>query len=132
MLFRSAVKYLEDTFPIPADKATAQFGGGLQHHLRDFSHHPTPVGLVCSILTQFTGKVYGTDVSGAFHGVNLSDDGLALIGRSVPEKIMFGVLNWAFHLVSDMAGSSGSILKGSLGTGLPGPLGVRIQNDKRM
>ena len=117
-----AVKYLEDTFPIPADKATAQFGGGLQHHLRDFSHHPTPVGLVCSILTQFTGKVYGTDVSGAFHGVNLSDDGLALIGRSVPEKIMFGVLNWAFHLVSDMAGSSGSILKGSLGTGLPGPL----------
>ena len=63
-----------------------------------------------TILTQFTGKVYGTDVSGAFHGVNLSDDGLALIGRSVPEKIMFGVLNWAFHLVSDMAGSSGSIL----------------------
>lgn len=117
-----AVKYLEDAFPIPADKATAQFGGGLQHHLRDFSHHPTPVGLVCSILTQFTGKVYGTDVSGVFHGVNLSDDGLALIGRSVPEKIMFGVLNWAFHLVSDMAGSSGSILKGSLGTGLPGPL----------
>lgn len=117
-----AVKYLEDTFPIPADKATAQFGGGLQHHLRDFSHHPTPAGLVCSILTQFTGKVYGTDVSGVFHGVNLSDDGLALIGRSIPEKIMFGVLNWAFHLVSDMAGSSGSILKGSLGTGLPGPL----------
>lgn len=117
-----AVNYLEDTFPIPADKATAQFGGGLQHHLRDFSHHPTPAGLVCSILTQFTGKVYGTDISGVFHGVNLSDDGLALIGRSIPEKIMFGVLNWAFHLVSDMAGSSGSILKGSLGTGLPGPL----------
>ena len=117
-----AVKYLEDAFPIPADKATAQFGGGLQHHLRDFSHHPTPVGLVCSILTQFTGKVYGTDVSGMFQGVNLSDDGLALIGKSIPEKIMFGVINWAFHLVSDMAGSSGSIMKGSLGTGLPGPL----------
>lgn len=117
-----AVKFLEDAFPIPADKVTTQFGGGLQHHLRDFSHHPTPVGLVCSILTQFTGKVYGTDVAGVFHGVNLSDDGVALIGRSIPEKIMFGVLNWAFHLVSDMAGSSGSILKGSLGTGLPGPL----------
>lgn len=117
-----AVKFLEDAFPIPADKVTTQFGGGLQHHLRDFSHRPTPVGLVCSILTQFTGKVYGTDVAGVFHGVNLSDDGVALIGRSIPEKIMFGVLNWAFHLVSDMAGSSGSILKGSLGTGLPGPL----------
>ena len=117
-----AVKFLEDAFPIPADKVTTQFGGGLQHHLWDFSHRPTPVGLVCSILTQFTGKVYGTDVAGVFHGVNLSDDGVALIGRSIPEKIMFGVLNWAFHLVSDMAGSSGSILKGSLGTGLPGPL----------
>ena len=117
-----AVKYLEDAFPIPADKATAQFGGGLQHHLRDFSHHPTPVGLVCSILTQFTGKVYGPDVSGVFRGVELTADGLALIGRSIPEKIMFGVINWAFHLVSDMAGSSSSIMKGSLGTGLPGPL----------
>ncbi len=117
-----AVKYLEDAFPIPADKATAQFGGGVQHHLRDFSHHPTPVGLVCSILTQFAGKVYGTDVSGVFQGVKLSDDGLTLIGRSIPEKIMFGVINWAFHLVSDMAGCSGSILKGGLGTGLPGPL----------
>ena len=45
-----AIKHLEDQFPIAADKATAAFGGGLQHHLRDFSHHPTPVGLVCSIL----------------------------------------------------------------------------------
>ena len=35
---------------------------------------------------------------------------------------MLGVINWAYHLVSDMAGSSGSIMKGSLGTGLPGPL----------
>ena len=57
-----AIKHLEYQFPIAADKATAAFGGGLQHHLRDFSHHPTPVGLVCSILTQFTGNVYGTDI----------------------------------------------------------------------
>lgn len=117
-----AIKYLEDTFPIAADKATAQFGGGLQHHLRDFSHHPTPVGLVCSILTQFTGKVYGTDVSGAFQTVKLNEDGLALIGKNIPEKIMFGAVNWAFHMVSDIAGSSSSVMKGSFGTGLPGPL----------
>ncbi len=117
-----AIKYLEDTFPIAADKATAQFGGGLQHHLRDFSHHPTPVGLVCSILTQFTGKVYGTDVSGAFQTVKLNEDGLALIGKNIPEKIMFGAVNWAFHMVSDIAGSSSSVMEGSVGTGLPGPL----------
>ncbi len=117
-----AIKYLEDMFPIAADKATAQFGGGLQHHLRDFSHHPTPVGLVCSILTQFTGKVYGTDVSGSFQAVKLNEEGLALIGKSLPEKIMFGAVNWAFHMASDIAGSSSSVMKSSFGTGLPGPL----------
>ena len=117
-----AIKYLENKFPIAADKATAAFGGGLQHHLRDFSHHPTPVGLVCSILTQFTGNVYGTDVSGKFKAVQLAEDGLALVGKSIPEKITFGVVNWFFHMVSDVAGSSGSVMKGSFGTGLPGPL----------
>ncbi len=117
-----AVRYLEEMFPIAADKATDAFGGGLQHHLRDFSHHPTPVGLICSILTQFTGKVYGTDVHGAFMAVTLEADGLALVGRNFPEKITFGVINWIFHMASDVAGSSGSIMKGSLGTGLPGPI----------
>ena len=117
-----AIKYLENKFPIAADKVTAAFGGGLQHHLRDFSHHPTPVGLVCSILTQFTGNVYGTDVSGKFKAVQLAEDGLALVGKSIPEKITFGVVNWFFHMVSDVAGSSGSVMKGSFGTGLPGPL----------
>ena len=105
-----------------ADKATAAFGGGLQHHLRDFSHHPTPVGLVCSILTQFTGNVYGTDVAGAFQCVPLNKDGLNLVGKSFPEKIMFGAVNWFFHMVSDVAGSSGTVMKDSFGTGLPGPL----------
>lgn len=117
-----AIKHLEDQFPIAADKATAAFGGGLQHHLRDFSHHPTPLGLVCSILTQFTGNVYGTDVAGAFQCVPLNKDGLNLVGKSFPEKIMFGAVNWFFHMFSDVAGSSGSVMKGSFGTGLPGPL----------
>ena len=117
-----AVEYLEKRFPIAADKATNAFGGGLQHHLRDFSHHPTPVGLICSILTQFTGKVYGTDVNGAFMSVALGADGLALVGSDFAEKITFGVINWIFHMVSDVAGSSKSIMKESTGTGLPGPI----------
>lgn len=117
-----AVKHLEEDFPIAADKATNAFGGGLQHHLRDFSHHPTPVGLICSIMTQFTGKVYGTDVAGKFNAIQLNEDGLALVGKNFQEKITFGVINWFFHLASDVAGSSGSIMKGSVGTGLPGPL----------
>lgn len=117
-----AVKYLEDKFPIAADKATVDFGGGLQHHLRDFSHHPTPIGLFFSLLTQFTNKVYGTDVAGVFKVVDLKKEDLILVGKNFPEKVTFGVVNWFFHMVSDMAGSSSSILDGKSGTGLPGPL----------
>jgi hypothetical protein len=114
------VRFLEQKFPIPADSATNIFGGGLQHHLRDFSHHPTPIGLVFSLLTQFTGKVYGTDVTGRFiiEDLQCSD----FIGKDFHTKLSIGVFNWIFHMVSDIAGSSGSIAMGKRGTGLPGPL----------
>lgn len=115
-----AIRHLEEKFPIAADKATNDFGGGLQHHLRDFSHHPTPVGLFFSLLTQFTGNAYGTDVTGVFKVVPVG--ATELIGKNFPEKITFGVVKWFFHMVSDMAGSSTSVGKGNLGTGLPGPL----------
>lgn len=59
-----AVRFLEKKYPIVADKVTNDLGGGKQHHLRDFSHHPTPIGLMFSLLTQFTHKVYGTDTAG--------------------------------------------------------------------
>ena len=32
---KKCVKFLEEKFPIPADGNTPDFGGGLQHHLRD-------------------------------------------------------------------------------------------------
>jgi hypothetical protein len=119
---QGAVKFLEDNFPLAADKATNDFGGGLQHHLRDFSHNPTIVGLFFSFLTQFTHKVYGTDVAGRFLAVELKESDLILVGNTFPEKVTFGIVNWFFHMVSDMAGSSSSIAKGSIGTGLPGPI----------
>lgn len=122
-----AVKYLEDKYPVAADKVTNDFGGGLQHHLRDFSHHPTPVGLFFSLLTQFTNKVYGTDVAGLFRVVELKESDLILIGKNLPEKVTFGVINWFFHMVSDMAGSSSSIYVGKTGTGLPGPIGSLLK-----
>ena len=116
-----AIRFLEKKFPLAADKLTAEFGSGLQHHLRDFSHHPSLVGLACSILSQFTGKGYGTDTAGRFVVFELPaavfDPDCPLIGRNVPEKIAFGTLFWAMHLVSDMAGSSSNPGKG---TGIPG------------
>ena len=117
-----AIRFLEKTFPFVGDKLTAAFGGGLQHHLRDFSHHPSPVGLVCSILMQFTGKGFGTATDGSFLIVDLPAEALKdgkLFGRNSEEKFLYGTLYWMLHLISDMAGSSAT--PGS-GTGIPGPL----------
>lgn len=117
----NAVKFLEGNFPLASDGNTSDYGGGLQHHLRDFAHHPTIVGLLFSLLTQFTNKAYGTDVNGSFLVVNVVDKSKMFIGDDVPSKIFFGTVKWFFHLVSDMAGSSSTAGK-SGGTGLPGPI----------
>lgn len=118
---KGAVAFLEEKFKIPADGNTPDFGGGLQHHLRDFAHHPTIVGLIFSLLTQFTGMSYGTDTSGMFIIVPVPEKSKAFIGDSVPDKIFRGTVIWLFHLISDIAGSSSTAgLSG--GTGIPGPI----------
>ena len=116
-ILRAAIRFLEEKFPLAADKVTAEMGGGLQHHLRDFEHHPSPLGLFFSVLTQFTRQAYGTDTAGSFMVVDLPAD--AAIGKNFNEKIAFGTVRWLFHLVSDMAGSSNTP---GAGTGIPGPI----------
>ncbi len=101
----------------PSDPNLNDFGGGLQHHLRDFAHHPTLVGLAFSILTQFTKMCYGTDTAGKFIVVPVKD--LRRIGDTVYKKIVYATVYWFFHLVSDMAGTGDAV---GGGTGLPGPI----------
>lgn len=116
-----AVKYLENKYPIPADGNTTDFGGGLQHHLRDFAHHPTIVGLIFSLMTQFTEHSYGTDTSGIFIVVPVPEKSKIFIGKDISDKIFKGTIIWFFHLISDVAGSSSTAgLNG--GTGIPGPI----------
>lgn len=112
-----AIRFLEDRFSIPQDKLAAKFGGGRQHHLRDFAHHPTPLGLFFSILGQFTQEGYGTDTAGAFVRPKFPEG--TPIGKNVHEKIALGTINWIFHLVSDLDGSESNPGKG---TGIPGPI----------
>ncbi len=114
---KGAIGHLEKKYGAPSDSNTPQFGGGLQHHLRDFAHHPTPVGMVFSLLTQFTCKSYGTNTAGAFIIVDVKDT--TLIGDDLPQKLLFGVVYWCLHLVSDMAGSNATP---GAGTGIPGPI----------
>lgn len=118
---KSSVKFLEEKFPLASDGNTPGFGGGLQHHLRDFAHHPTLAGLVFSLLTQFTYKSYGTDTAGHFLVLDVPEKSRIFIGEDIPQKILYGTIIWFFHLVSDVAGSSSTAgLTG--GTGIPGPL----------
>lgn len=118
---KGAVEFLEENYHLPSDGNTPDFGGGLQHHLRDFAHHPTIAGLIFSLLTQFTEKSYGTDTNGVFKIEDVKEASKAFIGDDVADKILFGTITWFFHLVSDMAGSSSSAGK-SGGTGIPGPM----------
>jgi len=119
---QGAIKHLEGKFGAPSDSVAADFGSGLQHHLRDFAHHPTPVGLAFSMLTQFTGNAYGTNKVGIFQVVPVTDK--TFIGDDFPKKILFGTVFWLLHMVSDMAGSSANP---GAGTGLPGPIGSLLK-----
>ena len=111
-----AIRFLEK-FGTPSDSVYSALGGARQHHLWDFAHHASPVGLAFSLLTQFTGNAYGTNTAGAFISVPITDT--TFIGSNFSSKITFGLVYWVLHLASDMAGSSGT--PGG-GTGIPGPI----------
>lgn len=114
-----AVKNLEQrtTRSFASDPNLGDFGGGLQHHLRDFAHHVSPLGLFFSLLTQFTGMCYGTNTAGKFISTAVIDK--SRIGSTVGEKLSNGIIEWFFHIASDMNGSTGHV---GGGTGLPGPI----------
>ncbi|MDO4483718.1 MAG: hypothetical protein Q4C54_04595 [Clostridia bacterium] len=114
---KDAIECLEKKFPFNSDRLVNEFGGAKQHHLWDFSHHFSVLGLLCAILTQFTGKVFGTNKDGIFIVREVPD--YQIKGKNFVEKILFGTVNWFFHMVSDMAGSSQCIGRG---TGIPGPI----------
>lgn len=117
------VSFLEQKFGLPSDNLWSGKGVKINtwsHHLDDFAHHPTPVGLFFSILTQFTGKGYFQNWSGESFAFEVVDD--SLIGNDITSKLFAGTFNWFGHLMSDAAGSSGALTAGSSGMGIPGPL----------
>lgn len=114
-----AIRHLEKSFEFAADGSTDDFGGGRQHHFRDFSHHFSLGGLICSIFTQFAGKVIGVNTAGRLTIVEIPESHVKHLGDSFQEKVIKGTINWLFHIASDVAGSSDNAGKG---TGVPGPI----------
>jgi hypothetical protein len=115
-----AIKFLEDKYKIPSDNVWKGVAGGISaksHHLDDMAHHPSPVGLFFSILTQFTKTAHFQNKAGEFISIIVEDG--ELIGGTLATKVFAGTVNWFYHLVSDMSGSNKTA---GAGMGIPGPL----------
>lgn len=118
-----AILYLENHKKSPTDSVWRYKGSTItpeSHHIDDFSHHASIVGLAASILTQFTKHGYFSDKNGSYIPLEIDPKSGDLIGKTVPQKIACGFANWFWHLMSDVAGTSGK--NAGEGMGIPGPI----------
>lgn len=124
-MLSSAIKYLEKKFKIPYDQRGAgDVASGVfdlnpkNHHFKSLGHNPTLLGLFFSVLDQFSNTSHFVS-GGELISLQEADSKFELYGNDVPGKLFCGFVNWFGHLISDMAGSSGS--KGR-GMGIPSPI----------
>ncbi|HYF78221.1 MAG TPA: hypothetical protein VD973_13855, partial [Symbiobacteriaceae bacterium] len=101
------------------------------HHIKSLAHSPDLVGLFFSILDQFTNTAHFVD-GGKVISINTSGSGFELKGSTFVSKIFAGFVNWLGHLVSDIAGSSGTRRKEEegekrRGSGIPIPFFSLLQ-----
>jgi len=129
-----AINFLEKKFPLPGDGAwngeeLAKNITAKTHHLDDFCHHPTLIGLICCVIVQFTGTTVYSDKNGTAVELPITvNDYGNFVGKNPVTKMFAGVINWFItvakttanrkgHIFSDMAGSKKTAGKGM---GLPG------------
>ncbi len=112
----SAIGFLERKFKVNYDQRhTADVDGLFQmsaknHHMMSLSHSPDIVGLFFSLLNQFT-STSSFIANGRL--VQINTDIFELQGGNFIAKLFCGVANWFGHIMSDIAGSSGSVQRGS-------------------
>lgn len=94
------------------------------HHLKSLAHSPDIIGLFFSLLNQFTGTSTFAD-NGKL--ITLKADTVELYGGNQISKIYCGFCNWVIHLMSDVAGSSGTRGNGGRGSGLAIPFYELLQ-----
>lgn len=130
------ISYLEQAFPVNYDaryakdlNVTAGTLGGmrpLNHHLLSLAHSPDPIGLIFSIIDQFTG--YATFVDkGKLIRVRPVTTGSKqtlpyLQGSDLKSMLFCGFVNWVGHLISDLVGSSSTRQPGKTGRGAGIPI----------
>lgn len=120
----NAIGFLEKKFKVNYDQRYAADVGGLftmspnNHHLMSLGHSPDIFGLFFSILNQFT-STSSFAVEGSL--ISVKTDTFSLQGNNLISKIFCGIANWFGHIMSDVAGSSGSRGKFGRGTGVSIP-----------
>lgn len=122
-ILSKAIRYLENHKKSPTDNVWKYTGSSItpeSHHIDDLSHHASIAGLVASILTQFTKHGYFSNSSGQYLPISIDPNSGDLIGKTIPQKISCGFANWFWHLMSDVAGTSGKTA--GAGMGIPGPV----------
>lgn len=124
----SAIGFLEQKFKVNYENSSTKSVNGLfqmstkNHHYKSLAHSPDIIGLFFSILDQFTNKASFLS-DGQLIRIDTSDSNFELRGSNFVSKLFCGFCNWIGHIMSDVAGSSGSRGKGltGRGTGLPVP-----------
>ena len=123
---RGAIGFLERKFRINYDHRHGGDVGGLfemsasSHHIKSLAHSPSPIGLLFSVLDQFTG--HASFVAGG-QLIRIRSD-FTLEGSNLSSKLFAAFVNWIGHILSDVAGASGSKGRGS---GVPIPFFELLQ-----
>lgn len=123
----NAISFFEERYTVNYDQATGKAAGSVfnmsmsNHHIKSLGHSPDIVGLLFSIVDQFSSTSHFLD-NGRLISFDTKEQHLK--GGNFIAKLYCGVVNWIGHLVSDMAGSSTSRRKNpnSSGSGIPMPL----------
>ncbi len=117
----SAIGFLERNNIVNYDQSTGKDVGGLfsmekkNHHMLSLSHSPSVIGLFFSILNQFTST--STFIANG-ELITIDTKTFELKGGNFPAKLFCGVANWFGHIMSDVAGSTGSRGNTGRGTGV--------------
>ncbi len=118
----SAIGFLEKKFNVNYDQRHSGDVNNLfnmstkNHHMMSLSHSPDIVGLFFSILNQFT-STSSFIADGKLITIS-TDNQFELKGNNFISKLFCGIANWFGHLMSDIAGSSGSRGNNGRGSGV--------------
>lgn len=131
-----SISYLEQSFPVNYDARYAADlickDGSLSsmspknHHLLSLAHSPDVIGLLCSILDQFTGTasfISGGKLIRLYPIKDARNNKIVYMqGTRFESKIFCGICNWLGHLASDLSGSSSTRRAGKTGRGAGIPM----------